>query len=44
MESIFTGFKSNTDAPKTFEQSNYEVWSKFADPDADKDEEVEFMA
>ena len=31
MEHAFSGFQSATDTPKSFERSNFEVWTKFAD-------------
>jgi len=31
---MFNGFKSVTDAPKTYERSNFEIWSKLTDPDS----------
>lgn len=32
LENVLTGFKSLTDLPKSKERTNFEVWSKFADP------------
>lgn len=31
LEHAFSGFQSTTDTPKSFERSNFEVWTKFAD-------------
>ena len=34
LENAFTGFQAITDLPKPVNQQNYEVWSKFTDPDS----------
>jgi hypothetical protein len=34
LENAFTGFQAITDLPKPVAQQNYEVWSKFTDPDS----------
>lgn len=45
LENMLNGYKSHTDAPKTFERSNFEIWSKFADPEARQEQfNVEIQA
>lgn len=34
LEHAFTGFQAITDLPKPISQQNYEVWSKFSDPES----------
>ena len=34
LEKALSGYNSLTDQRKPFERQNYEVWTKFADPDA----------